>query len=137
MLLHEQVVMYAHIQLVSRLLSRAEKIRSFTGQESGIRAAILTAVPARVKARTVDAFYVRVLKEMTVDQKLGRVSATKKRLKEVAAAHGITAEGAELLLAREELAKAVAIGKWGDRWFKHPISDMREPEKSVLLAHRH
>jgi hypothetical protein len=56
-----------------------------------------------VKARTVDAFYVRVLKEMTVDQKLGRVSATKKRLKEVAAAHGITAEGAELLLAREEL----------------------------------
>lgn len=131
MLLHEQVVMYAHIQLVSRLLSRAEKIRFFTDQESGIRAAILTAVPARVKARTADAFYVRVLKEMTVDQKLGRVSATKKRLNEVAAANGITPEGAELLLAREELAKAVAIGKWGDRWFKHPISDMREPEKFV------
>lgn len=131
MLLHEQVVMYAHIQLVSRLLSRAKKIRFFTDQESGIRAAILTAVPDRVKARTADAFYVRVLKEMTVDQKRGRVGASKRRLKAMATLHGVTSEAAELLLAKEEMDKAVAIGKWGDRWFKHPISDMREPEKSV------
>lgn len=131
MLLHEQVVMYAHIQLVSQLLARAQKIRFFTDQESGIRAAILTAVPARVKARTADAFYVRVLKEMTVDQKRGRVGASRKRLKDTAALHGVPPEAAELLMAQEELAKAVAIGKWGDRWFKHPISDMREPEKSV------
>lgn len=130
-LLHEQVVMYAHIQLVSRLLTRAQKIRFFTDQESGIRAAILTAVPARVKARTADAFYVRVLKEMTVDQKLGRVGASKRRLKAIAALHGVTAEAAELLRAKEEMDKAVARGKWGDRWFTHPISDMREPEKSV------
>jgi transposase-like protein len=131
MLLHEQTVMYAHIQLVSRLLHRAEKIRFFTDQESGIRAAILTSVPARVKARTADAFYVKVLKEMTVDQKRGHVGNSKRRLKAMAALHGVSPEKAELLLAQEELTKSVSIGKWGDRWFKHPISDMREPEKSV------
>ncbi|HSV82095.1 MAG TPA: hypothetical protein VLK85_23120, partial [Ramlibacter sp.] len=131
MLLHEQVVMYAHIQLVCRLLGRAQKIRFFTDQESGIRAAILTAVPGRVSNRTADAFYVKVLKEMSVDKKLALVRATKRRLADLAAAHGASLEAAELLAAQEELAKMVPIGKWGDRWFKHPISDMREPEKSV------
>lgn len=131
MLLHEQVVMSAHIQLVSRLLSRAQKIRFFTDQESGIRAAILAAVPSRVKNRTADAFYVKVLKEMSVDKKRALVGATKRRLADLAAKSGVDLEAAELLAAQEELAKMVAIGKWGDRWFKHPISDMREPEKSV------
>ena len=131
MLLHEQVVMYAHIQLVSRLLSRAKKIRFFTDQESGIRAAVLTAVPQRVMNRSADAFYVRVLKEMSVDMKRSLAGATKRRLTGLAAKRGITLEAAELLAAEEELARMVAIGKWGDRWFRHPISDMREPEKSV------
>ena len=131
MLLHEQVVMYAHIRLVSRLLSRAKKIRFFTDQESGIRAAILAAVPNRVLDRTADVFYVRVLKEMSVDMKRSLVGATKRRLARLADKYGVTLEAAELLAAEEELARMVAIGKWGDRWFSHPISEMREPEKSV------
>jgi hypothetical protein len=81
--------------------------------------------------RSADAFYVRVLKEMSVDMKRSLVGATKRRLTGLAAKHGITLEAAELLAAEEELARMVAIGKWGDRWFRHPISDMREPEKSV------
>ena len=131
MLLHEQVVMYAHIQLVTRLLCRAKKIRFFTDQESGIRAAILTAVPKRVLDRTADAFYVKVLKDMSVDMKRALVGATKRRLARLAEKYGVTPEAAELLAAEEELARMVAIGKWGDRWFRHPISEMREPEKSV------
>jgi hypothetical protein len=131
MLLHEQVVMYAHIQLVTRFLTRAQKIRFFADQESGIRAAILTAMPARVSSRTADAFYVKVLKEMSVDKKRALVGATKRRLAGLAAAHGVDLEAAELLAAQEELASMVPRGKWGDRWFNHPISDMREPEKRV------
>lgn len=131
MLLHEQVVMYAHIQLVSRLLRQAPKLRFFADQESGIRAAILTAVPRRVSDRTADAFYVKVLKEMSVDKKRSLVSATKRRLAALADEHGVSLEAAELLAAHEELARMVPLGKWGDRWFNHPISDMREPEKRV------
>jgi hypothetical protein len=56
---------------------------------------------------------------------------TKRRLAGIAEAHGVDLEAAELLAAREELTKMVPIGKWGDKWFKHPVSDMREPEKSV------
>ena len=88
-------------------------------------------MPKRVLDRTADAFYVKVLKDMSVDMKRALVGATKRRLARLAEKYGVTPEAAELLAAEEELARMVAIGKWGDRWFRHPISEMREPEKSV------
>jgi hypothetical protein len=53
-LLHEQVVMSAHMQYVTRLLGRAEKLRFFMDQESGLRAAFMAAVPGKIRDRTVD-----------------------------------------------------------------------------------
>jgi hypothetical protein len=50
-LLHEQIVMSAHMQYVTRLLGRAEKLRFFMDQESGLRAAFMAAVPARILDR--------------------------------------------------------------------------------------
>lgn len=131
MLLHEQAVMTAHIQFVTRLLRRAEKLRFFVDQESGIRAAILVSVPKRVLDRTADAFYVKVLKEFTVDQKKGIVGAAKRRLRKVMKDTGVDEEGASLRLALAELESPTRIGKWGDPWFRHPVADMREPEKMV------
>jgi len=131
MLLHEQVVMTAHIQFVARLLQKAEKLRFFVDQESGIRAAILVSVPSRVRDRTVDAFYVKVLKEFTVDQKKGIVGAAKRRVRKVMKDADVDEEEACLLLALEELKSPTLIGKWGDPWFRHPVADMREPQKMV------
>ncbi|HOY34588.1 MAG TPA: hypothetical protein PLG32_05570 [Piscinibacter sp.] len=131
MLLHEQVVMTAHIQFVTRLLRRAEKLRFFVDQESGIRAAILVSVPTRVLDRTADAFYVKVLKEFTVDQKKGFVGAAKRRLRKVMKDAGVDEDEASLLMALDELKSPTLIGKWGDPWFRHPVADMREPQKMV------
>ncbi len=131
MLLHEQAVMTAHIQFVTRLLRRAEKLRFFVDQESGIRAAILVSVPKRVLDRTADAFYVKVLKEFTVDQKKGIVGAAKRRLRKVMKDAGVDEDEASLRLALAELESPTRIGKWGDPWFRHPVADMREPEKMV------
>lgn len=131
MLLHEQSVMTAHIQFVTRLLRRAEKLRFFVDQESGIRAAILVSVPERVRNRTADAFYVKVLKEFTVDQKKGIVGAAKRRLRKVMKDAGVDEDEASLLMALAELESPTRIGKWGDPWFRHPVADMREPEKMV------
>jgi hypothetical protein len=47
--------MNAHIHFVSALLHRAEKLRFFVVQESGLRAAIMAALGPRIKARTADA----------------------------------------------------------------------------------
>jgi transposase-like protein len=74
MVLHEMAVMNAHIQLVTRLLQRAEKLRFFIDQESGLRAAIMSAIPHRVLNRTADAFYVTVMKDFTIDEKRAKVA---------------------------------------------------------------
>lgn len=137
MLLHEQVVMTAHIQFVTRLLRRAEKLRFFVDQESGIRAAILVSVPTRVLDRTADAFYVKVLKEFTVDQKKGFVGAAKRRLRKVMKDAGVDEDEASLLMALDELKSPTLIGKWGDPWFRHPVADMREPQENGVVAHRY
>jgi hypothetical protein len=131
MVLHEVAVMNAHIQLVTRLLQRAEKLRFFIDQESGLRAAIMAAVPHRVRNRTADAFYVRLMKDFTIDEKRAKVSLANRRVKEVANSNGCGPDRAKLLMARQELTIMPALGKWGDRWFRHPDADMREPEKAV------
>lgn len=131
MVLHEMAVMNAHIQLVTRLLQRAEKLRFFIDQESGLRAAIMAAVPHRVRSRTVDAFYVKVMKDFTIDEKRAKVALANRRVKDVADGDGCGPDRAKLLMARQELTVMPALGKWGDRWFRHPGADMREPEKAV------
>lgn len=131
MQIHEQVSMNAHIQFVTRLLRGAEKLRFFVDQESGLRAAILAAVPKRVLDRTADAYYVRVLKEATVDTKRNLVRQAQQQLKKLQADEGLSAREAEIRMIRAEMERVRTIGKWQDRWLKHPLPDMREPEKQV------
>ena len=138
LLLHEQYVMQAHIQFVTRLLQRAEKLRFFADQESGLRAALMAACPKRVLDRTADFFYVTVLKEVTVDQKRAYVAQSKRILAKAVAALDepggdpeVLLRKAKLNLMREQLTRVRKIGKWQDRWALHPLSDMREPSKLI------
>lgn len=138
MLLHEQYVMQAHIQFVTRLLHRAEKLRFFADQESGLRAALMAACPQRVLDRTADFFYVTVLKEVTVDQKRAYVAQSRRILAKAVAALDepdadpeILLRKAKLKLMRDQLVRVRTLGKWQDRWALHPLSDMREPTKLI------
>ncbi|NDP64919.1 hypothetical protein [Polaromonas sp.] len=132
MLLHEQVVMHAHIQLVSRLLRRADKLRFFVDQEPGIRAAIMAAMPERIKNRTADAFYVTVAKDVTIDQKRTLVNQSIKDFKQACADNpALTDEEVKVVLARQEIMRMQELGSWNDKWLRHPISDMREPVKVI------
>lgn len=132
MLVHEQVSMNTHLQLLSRLLWRAEKVRVFMDQESGLRAAFMSAFAGRVKARTADAYYVNILKDTTVNEKRNAVAAADRRFKESMMAH-LELSDYELMvhLVKEEMAKMATVGKWGDRWLNHPLPTMSEPAKRV------
>lgn len=132
MQLHEQVVMNAHIQFVTRLLSGAKNLQIFTDQESGIRAAIMAACGARIKARTADAYYVSVLKETTIDHKRRKIAEIKVRFEEYQAENpGLSDYEVKLLMMADALAAAVPVGHFKDVWVNHPLPDMREPEKKV------
>lgn len=130
--IHETPVMNAHIQLVTRLLYRAPKLRFFMDQESGLRAAFMAAVPDRVKTRTADAFYVSVAKEQTIDEKRALVASAMRRMTKFKNDNPkYSDDEAAVRLMREEMLAAVPIGIFKDPWVNHPAPDLREPEKKV------
>lgn len=132
MQVHEQVSMNAHIQFVARLLGRAEKLRFFMDQESGLRAAFMAALTERIQARTADAWYVQVLKETTVDTKRRAIKAAMKRFAMARIARPDLGESqVELAMIKEEMARAKTLGHWRDKWVAHPLPIMTEPEKRV------
>lgn len=132
MQVREQVSMAAHVQLIARLLRNAEKIRFFMDQESGLRAAFMAAFPERIRDRTADAFYVKVLKDATIDTKRNLVQQAQQRFAHAQMAYKDRSDyEIEVLLVREEMARMPGIGPWEDRWLTHPFPDMREPEKQV------
>lgn len=132
MQVHSEYTLYGHFFFLERLFRGVGKVRFFLDQESGIRAACLAAFHSRVKAREVDAFYVKINKDMTVNEK----RKAKFRSEEAIAAARCrfpTLRDDELQreLIKERLAGTAPIGKWSDRWLLHPISTMSEPDKAA------
>ena len=66
---HSEYTLYGHFFYLERMLRGVEKVRFFMDQESAIRAACLGAFRERVTERTVDAFYVRIDKSLTVNER--------------------------------------------------------------------
>jgi len=133
MQVHAEYTLYAHFFFLKRLLADAEKVRLFLDQDSGIRAAALAAFMEDIKSRRADAFYIRIGKDMTVDEKRRVVTQAKQRFKEAAAAFpGLSRHEVELELIKEQMQHMEELGHlWKDKWLIHPLPDMSEPEKAI------
>lgn len=134
MQVHAEYTLYGHFLHLKRLLANAGKVRFFLDQDSGMRAACLGAFADRIKARDCDAFYVRIAKEMTVDEKRRRLrDAEAEFAKLVLRFPGYTEHEIKLELLKERIAAAKTIGQWKDRWVLHPLPSMAEPLKAMCL----
>ena len=124
--------LYAHFLWLKAILRNVGKLRFYMDQESGIRAACLSAFHEEIKDRRCDAFYVRLGKEMTVDEKRKVQREARARFQAFADAHtGLSPEEVKIVMMLEEMKKAAAFGKWSDRWVRHPWPDSAEPEKAM------
>lgn len=133
MLVHSEYTLYAHFLRLKELTAGAEKIRFFLDQDSGMRAACLAAFADDIGGeRRADAFFVRIAKEMTVDQRRKAKGKAKEDLDAFMEANP-TLDKSQAILAilKQRIAAMAAIGPWGDRWVDHPFPDMSEPEKAV------
>lgn len=129
---HGEYTMYGHFFFLKRLLGNVKKWRFFIDQDSGLRAACLSAFHDEIRNRTADAFYVRITKDMTVDEKRHRYSDAKALFEQAKVAHpGMKPQEIKLLLIKERLACMTSHGKWQDQWLDHPFPTMSEPEKAV------
>jgi len=132
MQVHSDYTMYGHFFHLHKLLGNVEKVRFFLDQDSGIRAACLSAFQKEVLNRTCDAFYVRLNKDLTVDEKRRVLRESRQLFKDVQANHpDLTENKVKLMLIKQRMANMQEIGKWKDRWLLHPFPNMSEPEKAI------
>jgi hypothetical protein len=130
--IHAEYTLYGHFFFLHQLCGGVEKLRFFMDQDSGIRAACLAAFQPEIKARTADAFYVRIAKELTVNQKRAELVASRTRFEAAKKVHpGFTDGELRLVLIKSAIAQMAPLGKWQDRWLTHPFPDMSEPQKAV------
>jgi transposase-like protein len=131
MQVHSEYTLYGHFYFLHNLFGGAEKVRFFLDQDSGMRAACFAAFQPEVKARTCDAFYVRINKEMTVDEKRRALADSRKVFQQVQREHPDLSENElRLMLIKQRMDSMTEIGKWKDRWLIHPFPNMSEPEKA-------
>lgn len=132
MQIHAEYTLYGHFFYLAKLLPGVEKIRFFLDQDSGMRAACLSAFQSQVADRTCDAYFVRINKEMTIDEKRRVLSDSRKVFREEQNAHpDLTDNEIRLSMIKRQMQRMAEIGKWRDRWMLHPFPNMSEPEKAV------
>ena len=132
MQVHAEYSLYGHFFFLKNLFGGVEKIRFFLDQDSGMRAACLSAFQPEIKARRCDAFYVHINKDMTVDEKRKALSASREEFRQTQRAHpGKSENEVKLLIIKQRMQEMAGIGRWKDRWLTHPFPNMGEPEKAV------
>lgn len=132
MQVHSEYTLYGHFFYLKRLFGGVEKVRFFLDQESGIRAACLSAFCDEVKARKADAFYVRINKELTVNKRRHALATSRSEFDKTKSQYPTLADSeVEMLLIQDRLRHMATIGKWNDRWLLHPFPSMSEPEKAI------
>ncbi|MCX5734578.1 MAG: hypothetical protein NTW68_09665 [candidate division NC10 bacterium] len=132
MQIHAEYTLYGHFFYLRQLFGGVEKLRFFLDQESGIRAACLTAFQPEIAARQADAFYVRIDPRLTITEKRVAVAESRKIFRAAQQAHPTMSETeVRLLLIKQRMSTMAALGKWQDRWLTHPFPHMSEPRKAV------
>ena len=135
MQVHAEYTLYAHFLFLRSTFKNVGKIRFYLDQESGIRAACLSAFWQEVLDKTCDAFYVRIKKDLTINEKRKLHAKAQKQIDEMRDSSPYLAEITDteirLILIKERMQELVKIGKWDDKWLFYPFPDMSEPLKAI------
>ncbi|MCP4824147.1 MAG: hypothetical protein GY892_08525, partial [Shimia sp.] len=133
MQVHNEYTLYAHFLLLEQMFRHVGKVRFFMDFESGIRAAFMAAFGQRVRERSADAWYVRINKDMTVPERENAKKWAGKAFEAYGKEHPELEShwAIRIAMIKEEIERMQSIGKWKDRWLRHPFPSMSEPEKRV------
>lgn len=132
MQIHAEYTLYGHFFHLKSMFKGVEKVRFFLDQDSGMRAAFISAFQSEIAARKADAFFVKINKDMTISEKRAFISHSRAEFDEARKLHPMLNDSElENLLIKERIASMSTIGKWQDKWMQHPFPNMSEPEKAV------
>lgn len=135
---HAEYTMIAHFHFLKSLFGSVGKWRFFLDQDSGIRGACIGAFSQEIKEHTAEAFYVRIEKNLTVDEKRKITAIAKKKFAETSKRFpGLSENEIKIELLKEEILANIEIGNWKDKWIKHPFPDMAETNKAMCWLTEH
>lgn len=133
-----EYTMIAHFYFLRKLLGNVGKFRFFLDQESGIRSAVLSAFQEEVKNKTAEAFYVKIEKELTVDEKRNFKAIALKKFTEFRKQNPALSENeCKIEMLKREIASVLKLGKFNDSWVKHPFPNMAESNKAMCWLTEH
>ena len=97
-----------------------------------MRAACLGAFVDRIQESRCDAFFVKINKGLTVNEKRKVIAGIKKEWEEAKRQNpGLSESKLKLLLIKQRMNNVMSFGKWQDKWVSHPFPGMNEPEKAM------
>lgn len=136
MQVHSDYTMYAHFHLLDSLLQHVEKVYFYLDQDTGIKNAFVSAFHERISNGTADAFYVKVEKELSVNQKESLVAQWHKEFFDFSgvqyssASNAIRREVLQQMLV-ESMRSPLSIRGSTETWLQYPKATMAEPNKLV------
>lgn len=136
--IHAEYTMIAHFHMLKQMMPNVEKWRFFLDQDSGIRGACLSAFANEVKEHTAEAFYVKIEKVLTVDEKRKFKAKSNKLFKEIKALNpNLSDTEIKMEMWKNEIKSVLHLGPWKDSWVHHPLPNMAEANKSLCWLTEH
>jgi transposase-like protein len=127
---HSEYTLYGHFFFLQSLFAKIEKVRFFVDQDSGMRAACLSAFVDRIRSRSCDVFYISTDNDVSIHERKKINQRSADLINETMAQNGFSHEyQARRFLLASAIEGATPIGKWQDRWVKFPYSHGGELHK--------
>ncbi|MGZ8945734.1 MAG: hypothetical protein ACXW1W_09945, partial [Methylococcaceae bacterium] len=130
LLLREDYQLYAHYFALKSIFENTVQAINFADQESGLRAAFMSAFADKVANNKAHLFYITYSKGSTREQREEANARTKALLAKTIKKYDCDEKTAKHILCVEAIMKYTSpVGQWRDLWGYHPLESMTEVHK--------
>ncbi|MDK9761898.1 hypothetical protein KI743_07770 [Vibrio sp. D420a] len=130
-LVHSEYTMYAHFLKLASLIGHAEGLRFYLDKEPAINRACHLAFADNVLEGTAHSLYVKINKNLTVDQRRALVNASQIFVKQVQEENCVDEEEARKIIALHSIENPITFKGKSDNWYTLPIDKIYECQKYV------
>ena len=131
--IHSEYTMYAHFIQLEKLIGHSHGLRFYLDQEPAIERACNLACSSQIAKGNFQSLYVKINKELNVDQRRQLVAASEKLIAQIRDEHGVDADAAKKIVALSSLENSVAENGEGHQWYFLPLNKIYECEKHVCF----
>lgn len=133
-IVHESYTTAAHIQWIKPWVACADYVQLTLDQEPGLDRFCLLTFDDRVKAGSLDAFFVRIDKDLTVAQRKRALADAEETLQNLRTHHpGITDSELVRKVIAQRWIQAKELAAARRPWIPHPYPTMTEPYRAVQM----